>query len=352
MLLSGLRDEAKLTQMGTWAALTRCVQSLARRRRLSRLLRTHPEIREVAVPAPVVIVGFPRSGTTALQNMLAANPGHRAIRTWEMREPFAPEDAPDDWQEQTEKTTHGIIQARRKMSPQMDDIHPLNAAWPHECSWLFRNSFATLGDSFMNYLPTYADWLMNRDMDADYGYYRLQLQAILFQRPGAPLILKDPCHTWHLTALLRALPDARVIQLHRDVRDVASSFASLCRALQQGTSEHRSDENIGEYAARMLEVGMNNMLAARRELADSNFFDVSYKRFVADPVGMVAELHERLDLSWSPEASDATTAWLTQSKKHTGRHRHDLAMFGLDADEIRTRFDPYFTTFAGYLQSR
>ena len=123
-LLSGLRDEAKLTQMGTWAALTRCVQSLTRRRRLSRLLRTHPEIRDVAVAAPVVIVGFPRSGTTALQNMLAANPRHRAIRTWEMREPFAPEDAPEDWAAQTEQTTHGLIQARQRMSPQLVDIHP------------------------------------------------------------------------------------------------------------------------------------------------------------------------------------------------------------------------------------
>ncbi len=353
ILLSTLRDEARLNQAGTWVAVSRCAQSLVRRRMLSRLLRMRPEIHEVDIAAPIVIVGFPRSGTTALHNMLAANPRHRAIRTWEMREPFAPPDAASDaakdWAAKAEKSTQEAIEAQHRRSPALMDIHPLNATWPYECAWLLRNSFASLSDALVNFIPTYARWIMNRDISADYAYYRQQLQAILCQRPGAPLILKDPCHTWHLPALLKALPDARIVHVHRDIREVASSFASLCRTLQQSTSEPRPHEEVGAFYTEMLENGMKHMLAARQRLAPERFLDLSYRQFVADPVGTIAAIHDHWDLAWTPEASDATTAWLAQSKKRSGQHRHDLATFGLDAEDLRERFAPYFMAFAEYL---
>lgn len=349
-LLAALRDEARLTPQGTWTTVGRIVQSLKRRRLLSRLERRHPEIADVALPAPVVIVGFPRTGTTLLHNLFAADPANRAIRLWEMREPFAPVDAAEGWAAQVEQVTAQLVDAGYKLSPALVDIHPLKAEWPDECSWLFRNGFATLVQGFSDFVPGYIDWLMQRDMAPDYAYYRRQLQAIVFQRPGAPLVLKDPCHVWHLPELLGALPDARVIHLHRDVDRVVSSFASLCRALQQGTSVARSDAEIGAYAADMLETGMGRLLAARKTLPAERFVDVGYDRLVADPVATVADLYDRLDLPWTPATQAGLEGWLAEGSKLTGRHQHGLADFGLDADDVRARFAPYTDVFARFLE--
>jgi len=241
------------------------------------------------------------------------------------------------------------VEAGYQMAPRLADIHPLRAQWPDECSWLFRNSFATLVNAFSHYMPTYADWVMDRDMTPDYAYYRLQLQAILSQRPGQPLVLKNPCHVWHLPALLSVFPDARIVQLHRDVTDVVGSFASLCHALPEGTSEVRSDVELGAYALHMLKVGMERMLAARAALPATSFTDLGYDTLVADPLKVLRELHAGWGLSFDDAAAQAAERWLGEGKKLTGRHAYDLSRFGLSDEAVCDVFTQYTTRFHSFL---
>lgn len=42
---------------------------------------------DVEIKTPIFILGFPRTGTTMLHNLLAGDRANRAIRLWEMREP-------------------------------------------------------------------------------------------------------------------------------------------------------------------------------------------------------------------------------------------------------------------------
>ena len=213
---------------------------------------------------------------------------------------------------------------------------------------MFRNSFATLVNAFANYIPTYRDYVMTRDMHEDYRYYRLQLQAILAQRPGQPLVLKDPCHTWHLDALLAVFPDARIIHLHRELHSVVGSFASLCQALQEGSSEVRSNHEIGAYASEMLLGGMDAMLRARKAHPDARFIDVGYHELVYDPMGTVAALHDTLELPYDDEAQAATQAWLDASSALVGRHGYSLETYGI-GDETMHGFAPYADRFAAFL---
>ena len=59
-----------------------CVRSAANRLLVHDLLRRHPEILDVPIARPVIVVGLPRSGTTHLVNLLAADtpvPLHAAV---------------------------------------------------------------------------------------------------------------------------------------------------------------------------------------------------------------------------------------------------------------------------------
>ena len=52
--------------------------------------RRHPEIHDVRIEAPIIIVGLPRTGTTHLHNLIAADPALRSLPYWESLEPVLP----------------------------------------------------------------------------------------------------------------------------------------------------------------------------------------------------------------------------------------------------------------------
>ena len=349
VFVEALEREARLQGTGQWAAAARIIAALNRRRRLHALVERTPELVEVPVEAPVFILGFPRTGTTLLHNLFASDPANRALRLWEMREPFAPADAGPDWAAQVQATTAQLVEAGYRLSPRLAAIHPLDPMWPDECSWLFRNSFATQVLGFSYFVPSYLRYLDARDARPDYRYFKLQLQGILAQRPGQPLVLKDPCHIWNLDALLETFPDARVIYLHRAIEQVLPSFCSLCRALQEGGAEARPDAAIGRYATQMLATAMDRALAVRSRLESDRILDLDYRRLVAAPLDSVAGLYDQLGLDYTPAAREAMADWLEANRGLSGKHRYSLEMFGLDPDEVASRFAAYTDRFASLL---
>ena len=72
--------------------------NLANRLRVLDWHRTHPELAATKVEAPLILVGMPRSGTTALSHLLAADPDNRSLLAWEATESIPPPttgDVPD-----------------------------------------------------------------------------------------------------------------------------------------------------------------------------------------------------------------------------------------------------------------
>ena len=55
--------------------------------------KQHPEIADEVVDGPVVILGLPRTGTTALGQLVANDPQFRSLRTWESQAPTPPPEA-------------------------------------------------------------------------------------------------------------------------------------------------------------------------------------------------------------------------------------------------------------------
>ncbi len=72
------------------------VRLLRNRLSLTDLLKRHPEIESIPIEKPFIVVGMPRSGTTHLVNLLAADPRRRALPYWESQEPLPiPGQGPD-----------------------------------------------------------------------------------------------------------------------------------------------------------------------------------------------------------------------------------------------------------------
>lgn len=87
VLCTALRDEADLCDTGLAIAFEQLVGNLVNRLRLEALISDHPEIEDIEIQRPIIICGLPRTGTTHLHNLLAADPSMRYLPYWESLEP-------------------------------------------------------------------------------------------------------------------------------------------------------------------------------------------------------------------------------------------------------------------------
>src|SRR6185369_5970439 len=90
ILLSSLCDEARLNAKGEAFIYNRITGYLGQRLQVEDWYRRHPEIDEVPLKAPLIGLGLPRTGSTALSLLLAQDPGVRYLRQWESTQPCPP----------------------------------------------------------------------------------------------------------------------------------------------------------------------------------------------------------------------------------------------------------------------
>ena len=89
------------------------VERLSTRLRIEQWYAEHGEEASAPVEGPLVIMGLPRTATTATHHMLSLDPQIRYLRTWERDQPLPP---PDIATEQSDP--------RRVEPEQSDDAHP------------------------------------------------------------------------------------------------------------------------------------------------------------------------------------------------------------------------------------
>ena len=70
------------TGLGRQGIYNDCVRYAANRLRIRELLKRHPEIHDEQIRKPIIVVGLPRSGTTHLVNLLAADQRLRSMPLW------------------------------------------------------------------------------------------------------------------------------------------------------------------------------------------------------------------------------------------------------------------------------
>ena len=116
-LVDALNGEAELGPQRVANTTLQLVAALATRARITAALRARPDAGELPIEAPIVIVGFPRTGTTLLQNLLASHPEHRSFPLWELRAPVTPPDAGPDFRSEQIAQTQGWLDLLLQLAP-------------------------------------------------------------------------------------------------------------------------------------------------------------------------------------------------------------------------------------------
>jgi len=343
-LCASLERDAALHLVGRLAARDDTLRLARTHLRIERALRAQPGILATPLPDPIFIVGWPRTGSTALHLLLAQDPAHRTLPYWESFDPVPPERGPDRRPERVER----LLRQLAAFAPDYQAIHPMTAWMPEECVALFMNALRTLQFDIQYRAPGYVAWLLGQDARIAYEAHRRQLALALHHRAGGErLVLKDPTHLIHLETLLALHPNARIVHTHRDPREALSSLCSLYAHTRAIFSDAVDPHAIGrEILAGYWPSALERALALRPRIPPGRLADVRHAELVRDPLGTVARLYRDLGLELSEPARAAMQAFVeAERRKPRSRHEHHLAGFGLAQGEIDERFAAYRERF-------
>lgn len=343
-LATALDGQARLTDDGRRAVRAGLVGALVTQAQLDDLVRRQPDIPDTPVPRPIFITGLLRTGTTLVHNLLAQHPDLRVPLLWELMNPAAGR-LDDADQVRLTNRAQSYVEEYYQVAPDLAKIHFLDARRPDECHRLTGNALHSMVYEMRYRVPGYADWLARQDMTGAYRYHRLQLQAILWARPGHPVVLKCPFHLWRLDALLRVYPDARIVRMHRTPTATVPSTGSLCAAIRVARSGHLDRTEIGRQWLTRIESVLTGD-AARRAAPGGRVLDVRYADLVADPIGTLRRICDFAGVALTGTAAGRMRAYLAENPRtRHGVHRYTAADFGLREDDLDTRFADYRKQF-------
>jgi hypothetical protein len=348
-LLRAYEEESRLTLVGRIIAQRDTLRTLENRLHLIEARKRHPEMADVSIRDPLFVVGLPRTGSTALHELLAQDPENRVPMTWEVMWPWPfPEAASYEVDPRIARADR-YLAATDQLIPGFKKMHRMGAELPQECCMLMNHDFMSMQFHTSYRIPSFQDWMDRQDMTPIYASHRRQLQHLQLRCPvKRGWVLKSPQHLWSMDALLAVYPDARIVQTHRDPVKVAASLASLVSLLRGMGSDAVDPGEVGADWTRRLAEGLARASAVRAcwEGEESRAFDVHFRDFRADPVGTVRRIYSHFGMSLGAEAERRMQHFIAlHPQNEHGRHEYTLEGAGLDMEAERGRFEAYQKRF-------
>jgi hypothetical protein len=245
------------------------------------------------IDRPLVATGEPRSGTTLLHALLAADPGARALRFWEVTYPSPPPGLAGPGDPRRARSDEEWKQLNASL-PRWLAAHPYNDMLGDglpECERAWDFDFRSMGPTVWWRVGLVPRMGLPSDARAQYRLHEMMLQSCQYARPRSYWVLKG-FHVPRLEALFATYPDARVIWVHRDpVQNIASRIAMA------GDFEEALSGRVDwkEQAAVQLTAARAAYRAALSDpyADDPRVHHARYSDCVADPIAVIASFYER-----------------------------------------------------------
>ncbi len=303
--------------------------------------RDHPEIEHLRVRGPVDINGLPRTGTTALANMLSLEPQFRPLRGWEQTRPCPP---PTLDSEATDPRRLEALEVDRHMPPEMRAMHLYDVDATFEDTEVLGMAFH--GQQMTLPVYGYHAWWRKADLTETYRYHRRVVKLLESRRPPDLWLFKAPHHKFHLEAIVAAYPDVRFVMTHRDPAKVVPSYASIVSAILPAPDGDRDLRRLGREICNHLREGMENAIAARARIGEERFLDVHHRDLVGDPMKELHRIYPWLGLELRPPVEQAIAEWQTANRSGAhGIHRYTAEQYGLSDAQVRSDYDFYIRRF-------
>jgi hypothetical protein len=347
--VAAIDADTDLTQLARNTLRGRIMRLLRSRISLADLIKRYPEIESIEIEKPIIVVGMPRSGTTHLVNLLAADRRRRALPYWESQEPIpARGRGPDvfgvDPRYGRARAEHDAMLANMPLVAAMHDQFP--EAIEEEVE-LLDLDFASYILEWLARVPSWRDTYLALNQVQHYAYMKKVLQALTFFRGPRTWVLKSPQHSEQLPALMATFPDATVAFTHRDPVAVIQSTVTMMAYADRLRRRSVDPEWLIDYWTdrihRLLSAGVRD-----RDLVPAQHsIDISFHQLNGNEMTVLESLYDRAGVELTPAVRKSFERYIDSNPR--GKHgaiRYDLHRhFGVTPEDVRSRFDFYFDRF-------
>ncbi|OBI34285.1 hypothetical protein A5709_20505 [Mycobacterium sp. E1386] len=353
--VAAIEADEGLRQLTRASLRQRVVRLLRNRLSLTELLKRYPEIEAIPIERPFIVVGMPRSGTTHLVNLIAADPRRRALPYWESQEPIpargqGPGISGVDPRYARAKSEHDALMASAPVVAAMHDRFP--EAIEEEVELLDLDVAAYVLEWHAR-VPDWRDYYLGLDQTRHYAYLRKVLQALTFLRGPRTWVLKSPQHCEQLGPLMATFPDATVAFTHRDPVAVIQSAITMMAYSDRLRRTSIEPDWLLDYWSDRVHRLLGACVRDRDLVPAERSIDVSFHQLNGNEMPVLEQLYQRGGVELPPKVRARFQQYLDGNPrgKH-GRIHYDLRRhFGVTADELRGRFDFYFDRFDVHAES-
>jgi hypothetical protein len=342
------QDEER-TGLGRFSVYNDSVRYATNRLLMHDLLKRHPEIEEAPIERPIIVIGLPRSGTTHLVNLIAADKRLRSMPLWEGQEPVAnPRDAPrEDGVDPRYARSQAAWDGFRTSSPLIASMHPMNPDHIHEELELMCPDFSSYNTEWIARSPRWRDYYLAHDQTPHYAYMKRGLQILQWTQPRERWVLKCPQHLEQLGPLMATFPDATIVVTHRDPVSVIQSAATMLAYGARMNYLSPRPEWYLEYWSDRIRQLLEASVRDRQLLPEDRTVDVLFHEFMADDVATVERIYQVAGLEMTPDAAAQIQGYLdAHPRGKDGQVMYDLRKdFGAAPEEVRKGFEFYMQAF-------
>ncbi len=352
VMIDSFKRDANLTPAGTAAQQMNLMRLLGNRLRMQKILSAHPEIRKQEIRGPIVIVGLPRSGTTKLQRMMAADPALQKIPFWRMLTPIPMDDAVPGQPDPRIALAEAVTAYTRDNFPNFAAAHPMGATEPEEEDFLMEHSLSTSVTYSSHRMPSYMDWALKIGPKPYYDQLKLFLQFFQWEdhAAGRMWLLKATCHLHRLRWLLQAFPDATVVHCHRNPVTSLTSLADMFCTVRSMCSDSVDPLEVGEFTLNYSREQLRQYIDQRAGLeAKHRFIDVSFNDIVANPFKIIEQVYGAAGIELTDAARTAMQRWDQENPQHKHGKRDYLPQrLGYSEEKLRDGMAQYIGRFSQY----
>jgi Sulfotransferase family len=340
VLLESFNDDADWGPESDARVLADLKRRLVNRLEVEAWYKSHAEIEQLSVAGPIDITGLPRTGTTALANMMSLDPQFRCLRGWEQVNPCPP---PMLAEESSDPRRERAAFEMQQLPSELQSKHLYDLDATMEDTDVLGMAFHGQGYT----LPTYRyhAWWRGADLRQTYVYHRRVVKLLQSRRPPNLWLFKAPHHKFHFEALVAAYPDVRFVMTHRDPAKVIPSYASLLSSYFPATQK-RDMQRLGQEVSNHLRIGLENAIAARARIGDHRFIDVYHQELHANPLMTLSRIYDFLGLDLGPMGRNGLRRWIEVNRPGAhGAHRYSAEQFGLSKEQLRSDYGFYTRRF-------
>lgn len=290
---------------------------------------------------PIFIVGYWRSGTTLLHELLALDPRHTAPNTYQCATPshfILTEEFAQRW-------LRFLLPAARPMDnmrmawekPQEDELALANLGVPSPF-W----SIAFSREPLQN--PRYFELtdLSEQELQCWKDTWLQFLREVQFEHPGR-LVLKSPFHSFRLPVIRQMFPAASFIRIVRNPYDVYPSTLHFWRKMADQWGLQRGWPGLDEFVLESFERMERILDQTLPAIPAEQQYLLRFEDLVADPLAQLEELYAHF--GWDAEAAKPTWKQYLEGAKDYRQNRFERSP--AERRQIAERWGGHFEKY-GY----